>query len=52
MSAQWITAKEYTDSQGRRKVKGNMDIELAIDAMEQDGTLATINARATAPKRP
>ena len=27
-------AKEYTDSQGRRKVKGNMDIELAIDAME------------------
>ncbi len=28
-------AKEYTDSQGRRKVKGNMDIELAVDAMEQ-----------------
>ena len=27
-------AKEYTDSTGRRKVKGNMDIELAIDAME------------------
>jgi len=27
-------AKEYTDSLGRRKVKGNMDIELAIDAME------------------
>ncbi len=27
-------AKEYTDSQGRRKVKGNMDIELAVDAME------------------
>ncbi|MEM9781530.1 MAG: NYN domain-containing protein [Pseudomonadota bacterium] len=27
-------AKEFTDSQGRRKVKGNMDIELAIDAME------------------
>ena len=27
-------AKEYTDSHGRRKVKGNMDIELAIDAME------------------
>jgi len=26
--------KEYTDSAGRRKVKGNMDIELAIDAME------------------
>lgn len=27
-------AKEYTDSQGRRKVKGNMDIELAIDLLE------------------
>ena len=27
-------AKEYTDSQGRRRVKGNMDIELAVDAME------------------
>ena len=27
-------------------------INAAIDAMEQDGTLATINARATAPKRP
>ena len=27
-------AKEYTDAQGRRKVKGNMDIELAVDAME------------------
>jgi uncharacterized LabA/DUF88 family protein len=27
-------AKEYTDSMGRRKVKGNMDIELAIDVME------------------
>lgn len=27
-------AKEYTDSIGRRKVKGNMDIELAVDAME------------------
>jgi uncharacterized LabA/DUF88 family protein len=26
--------KEFTDSTGRRKVKGNMDIELAIDAME------------------
>jgi uncharacterized LabA/DUF88 family protein len=28
-------AKEYTDSQGRRKIKGNMDIEMAVDAMEQ-----------------
>ncbi|MBX3529878.1 MAG: NYN domain-containing protein [Rhizobiaceae bacterium] len=27
-------AKEFTDSTGRRKIKGNMDIELAIDAME------------------
>ncbi|MEK9967908.1 MAG: NYN domain-containing protein [Ferrovibrio sp.] len=27
-------AKEYTDAMGRRKVKGNMDIELAIDVME------------------
>ncbi|RED14182.1 hypothetical protein POI8812_02593 [Pontivivens insulae] len=27
-------AKEFTDAAGRRKVKGNMDIELAVDAME------------------
>jgi uncharacterized LabA/DUF88 family protein len=27
-------AKEFTDAQGRRRIKGNMDIELAIDAME------------------
>lgn len=27
-------AKEFTDSQGRRKVKGNMDIELAIDVLD------------------
>lgn len=26
-------AKEFTDAMGRRKVKGNMDMELAIDAM-------------------
>jgi uncharacterized LabA/DUF88 family protein len=26
--------KEFTDSMGRRKIKGNMDIELAVDAME------------------
>ncbi len=25
--------KEFTDASGRRKVKGNMDIELAVDAM-------------------
>ena len=27
-------AKEFTDAAGRRKIKGNMDIELAIDALE------------------
>ena len=26
-------AKEFTDAMGRRKIKGNMDMELAIDAM-------------------
>ena len=26
--------KEFFDATGRRKVKGNMDIELAVDAME------------------
>jgi len=26
--------KEFTDAMGRRKIKGNMDIELAIDMME------------------
>lgn len=26
--------KEYTDAFGRRKIKGNMDIELAIDVLE------------------
>ena len=26
--------KEFTDPSGRRKIKGNMDIELAVDAME------------------
>lgn len=26
--------KEFTDAQGRRKVKGNMDIELAVDMFE------------------
>ena len=26
--------KEFTDNYGRRKIKGNMDIELAIDVME------------------
>ncbi len=27
-------AREFTDSQGRRRVRGNMDIELAVSAME------------------
>jgi uncharacterized LabA/DUF88 family protein len=27
-------AKEFTDASGRRRVKGSMDIELAVDAME------------------
>jgi uncharacterized LabA/DUF88 family protein len=27
-------AKEFVDATGRRKIKGNMDIELAVDAME------------------
>ncbi|MEZ5924271.1 MAG: NYN domain-containing protein [Hyphomicrobiaceae bacterium] len=26
--------KEFTDAMGRRKIKGNMDIELAVDAMQ------------------
>jgi len=26
--------KEFTDAMGRRKIKGNMDIELALDVME------------------
>ena len=26
--------KEYTDASGRRKIKGNMDIEIAVDIME------------------
>lgn len=30
-------AKEFTDAFGRRKVKGNMDIELAIDMLEAAG---------------
>lgn len=27
-------AKEYTDAAGRRKIKGNMDVEIAVDIME------------------
>ena len=29
--------KEFTDAMGRRKIKGNMDIELAVDLMENGG---------------
>ncbi len=32
-------AKEYTDQTGRRKIKGNMDLELAVDAMEMASSL-------------
>ncbi|WP_419904120.1 NYN domain-containing protein [Kiloniella sp.] len=35
-------AKEFTDATGRRKVKGNMDIELAIDVMEMSDNLEHI----------
>ena len=28
------TAREFTDSAGRRRIKGNMDVELAVDMME------------------
>jgi uncharacterized LabA/DUF88 family protein len=31
--------KEFTDAMGRRKLKGNMDIELAIDVMEMASAL-------------
>jgi len=31
--------KEFTDASGRRKVKGNMDMELAIDAMQLSDTI-------------
>jgi uncharacterized LabA/DUF88 family protein len=27
-------AREYTDAQGRRRVKGDMDVEIAVDMME------------------
>ena len=28
------STKEFTDESGRRRIKGNMDVELAIDVME------------------
>jgi uncharacterized LabA/DUF88 family protein len=35
-------AKEFTDPSGRRKIKGNMDIELAIDVLEMADNLDNI----------
>lgn len=32
-------AKEFTDAAGRRKIKGNMDLELAVDALEMSESL-------------
>jgi uncharacterized LabA/DUF88 family protein len=32
-------AREFTDAMGRRKIKGNMDIELTVDALELAGTV-------------
>ncbi len=32
-------AREFVDQNGRRRVKGNMDVELAIDMMEMGGRL-------------
>ena len=34
--------KEFVDQTGRRKVKGNMDIELAVDAMEIAGCIDSV----------
>lgn len=31
--------KEFIDAQGRRKIKGNMDIEIAVDMMEMADTV-------------
>jgi len=35
-------AKEFTDAYGNRRVKGNMDIEIAVDAMEMAGKVDRI----------
>ncbi len=32
-------AKEFTDSAGRKKIKGNMDIEIAVDMIEMAGSI-------------
>ena len=37
--------KEFTDATGRRKIKGNMDIELAVDAMEIAPTIQCLYTR-------
>ena len=34
--------KEFTDTAGRRKIKGNMDIELAVDVMEMSDHLDSV----------
>ena len=34
--------KEFTDSMGRRKIKGDMDIEIAVDMLELSGALDRI----------
>lgn len=33
------TAREYTDAQGRRRWRGNMDIEIAVDMLELAGAV-------------
>jgi len=35
------STKEFTDASGRRKIKGNMDIELAVDAILLPTSLIT-----------
>ena len=42
--------KEFVDSSGRRKVKGNMDIELAVDAMELASQIDQHNAKLVTPE--
>ena len=40
-------AKEFTDSNGRRKIKGNMDIELAVDMLEMADRTRHLHTAAT-----
>ena len=45
--------KEFTDSFGRRKIKGNMDIELTVDAMrlaEQPRPCGAVHRRRRLPR--